>query len=170
MQWLLWWWERYIPTSEERALMQWAGCRDEVLGPLQLSLFEKQFFWPSLDASPLRLVVMCHRGMQLNITSHLNKPPLLRQSAFRIQKLSFKTEISIKTIIISQKGFTEFRRVCNWAADDWQERVVEVIQAEAPPFKNTWSHIGKYQQKEGLKQAQTVSVDKGSGWRSTEIF
>lgn len=40
-----------------------------------LTVWETDFFWPSLDASPLRLVVMCHRGMHLNITSHLNEPP-----------------------------------------------------------------------------------------------
>lgn len=63
-----------------------------------LTVWETDFFWPSLDASPLRLVVMCHRGMHLNITSHLNEPPLVRESASKIQTMPFKTKISIKTI------------------------------------------------------------------------
>lgn len=42
---------RAIYLQVKRAMMQWAGCCHEVLGP-KLILFEKQNVWPSLDTLP----------------------------------------------------------------------------------------------------------------------
>lgn len=53
---------RAIYLRVKRALMQWAGCRDEVPG-LQLILVEKLNVRPSHDGI-LEVVIKCLRGKQ----------------------------------------------------------------------------------------------------------